>query len=148
MHLKDDELASALSATAGEDLIAAAYARVDTALGFTRMLSPLGNYLIARPAARAAASKITRETSVPLDAAVVIGISATALHVWTADPMLNQVRDHLGSVPLASVKDITVTPGHSWHPVAITLAGGERIDLEGRGAIHAVASAFQGLRDQ
>jgi hypothetical protein len=147
MHLKDDQLASALSATAGEDLIAAAYARVDTALGFTRVLTPLGNYLIARPAARAAAGKITRETSVPLDAAVVIGVSATALHLWTADPMLNQVGDHLGSVPLASVKDITVTPGRSWHPVAITLAGGERVDLEGRGAIHAVASAFRELHD-
>src|SRR5579859_6204720 len=63
MHLKDDELASALSATAGEDLIAAAYARVDTALGFTRILTPLGTSLIARPAARATAGKITRETS-------------------------------------------------------------------------------------
>jgi hypothetical protein len=143
MHLKDDQLASALPATAGEDIIAAAYARVDTALGFTRMLTPLGNYLIARPAARAAASKITQETSVPLDAGVVVGISATALHIWRADPMLNQVGDHLGSVPLPSITDITVTPGRAWHPVTITLAGGERVELQGRGAIHAVASAFR-----
>lgn len=61
------------------------------AAGFTRMLTPLGNYLIARPAARAAAGKITEETGVPLDAAVVLGLSPDALQVWRADPMLDQV---------------------------------------------------------
>jgi hypothetical protein len=143
MHLKDDELVSVLSGTLGEDLIAAAYARVNSTLGVARWLTPLGNYLIARPAARAAARKVTQETAVPLDAAVVVGISAGALHLWEADPMLNQVRDHLGEVPLARIKEIEVTPGHSWQPMTITLDGGERVELEGRGAAHAVASAFR-----
>ena len=77
-------------------------ARVDTPVGFTRMLTPLGNYFIARPAARSAAKKVTAETDVPMDAAVVLGLSESALHVWSADPMLNQVHDHLGHVPLRS----------------------------------------------
>jgi hypothetical protein len=142
MHLKDDELTSALSGSLGEELLAAAYARVPTALSPARLLSPLGNYLIARPAARAAAHKVTEETDVPLDAAVVIGISATAVHLWRADPMLNQVGEHLGAVPLSRITGIAVSPGRSWQPMAITLDGGERIELEGRGAAHAVASAF------
>lgn len=69
MHLKDNELVPALSGSLGEDLLAAAYARVSTALGLARVLTPLGNYLIARPAARPAARKVTEETAVPLDAA-------------------------------------------------------------------------------
>lgn len=146
MHLKDDKLASALSSSLGEDLLAAAYARVSTALSLARMLTPLGNYLIARPAARAAARKITEETEVPLDAAVVVGITAADLHLWRADPMLNQVGEHIGAVPLSRIADITVTAGRSWHPVTITMEGGERIELEGRGAAHAVANAFKEYR--
>jgi hypothetical protein len=148
MHLKDDELTSALSSSLSEDLLAAAYARVSTALGLARVLTPLGNYLIARPAARAAARKITEETEVPLDAAVVIGITATALHLWRADPMLNQVGDHLGEVPLSRITAITVTAGRSWQPMTITMDGGERIELEGRGAAHAVANVFKEYRRQ
>jgi hypothetical protein len=148
MHLKDDKLASALSDSLGEDLLAAAYARVSTALSLARLLTPLGNYLIARPAARATARKITEETEVPLDAAVVIGITATALHLWRADPMLNQVGEHIGEVPLARIADITVTAGRSWQPVTITMDGGERIELEGRGAVHAVANVFKEYRQQ
>jgi hypothetical protein len=143
MHLKDDQLTSALSSSLGEDLFAAAYARVSTALGPTRLLTPLGNYLIARPAARAAARKITEETDVPLDAAVVIGITATALHLWRADPMLNQVGDHIGWVPLSRIAGISVTAGRSWQPMTITMDGGETIQLEGRGAAHTVANAFR-----
>lgn len=143
MHLKDDELVTGLSRSLGEDLTAAAYARVNTALGAARYLTPLGNYLIARPAARAAARKVTKETAVPLDASVIVGITATALHLWEADPMLDLVREHLGEVPLTRIKDIRVTPGRSWHPMTITLDGGERVELEGRGAAHAVASAFR-----
>src|ERR1700682_4844751 len=112
MHLKDDELATSL----GEEILAAAYARVPTALSLARFLTPIGNYLIARPSARSAAHKITEETSVPMDAAVVIGITASALQLWSADPMLDQVGEHLGEVPLASVKDITVSAGRSWQP--------------------------------
>jgi hypothetical protein len=142
MHIKDNDLVPVLSGTLGEELLAAAYARVSTALSLTRMLSPLGNYLIARPAARAAARKVTEETDVPLDAAVIIGITATALHLWRADPMLNRVGDHLGEVPLTRIKAIEVSPGRSWQPITITLEGGERIELEGRGAAHVVASVF------
>lgn len=148
MHLKDDELTSALSDSLGEQLLAAAYARVSTSLSVARMLTPIGNYLIARPAARAAAHKITEKTDVPLDAAVVIGITATGLHLWRADPMLDQVGDHLGEVPLKQVTSIEVSAGRSWQPMTITLDGGERIELEGRGAAHAVASAFNDQRRQ
>jgi hypothetical protein len=143
MHLKDDELVSALSRSLGEELLAAAYARVSTALSLTRVLTPLGNYLIARPAARSAARKITAETAVPMDAAVVVGITADELHLWRADPMLDKVGDHLGAVPLARIADIAVAAGRSWQPMAITLEGGERIELEGRGAAHAVAGIFK-----
>jgi hypothetical protein len=143
MHLKDDELVSALSRSLGEELLAAAYARVSTALSLTRVLTPLGNYLIARPAARSAARKITAETAVPMDAAVVIGITGDELHLWRADPMLDKVGDHLGAVPLARIADIAVAAGRSWQPMAITLEGGERIELQGRGAAHAIAGIFK-----
>jgi hypothetical protein len=76
MHVTDEELAASLSEQlGGQPLTHAVYARVDTPVGFTRMLTPLGNYFIARPAARSAAKKVTAETDVPLDAAVVLGLS-------------------------------------------------------------------------
>jgi hypothetical protein len=144
MHLKDDELVSGLG---GRDdvpeLLAAVYARVTTAASFTRMLTPLGNYLIARPAARAAAHHLTEETDVPLDAAVVLGLSADALHSWSADPMLDQVGDYLGHVPLARITAITVTPGRSWQQLTIALDGGHEISLEARGAAHQLAAAYE-----
>lgn len=146
MHLKDDELVASLSGSLGDDLLAAAYVRVETAVSLARLMTPLGNYLIARPAARAAAHKITEETSVPMDAAMVVGITTTALHLWRADPMLNQVGDHIGEVPLSRIKDITVSAGRSWQPMTITLDGGERIELQGRGAAHKVESAFRQYR--
>jgi hypothetical protein len=148
MHIKDDELTSALSGSLGEQVLAAAYARVGSALSAARMLTPIGNYLIARPAARAAARKITEETDVPLDAAVVIGITDTGLHLWRADPMLNQVGDHLGEVPLKRIASIVVSAGRSWQPMTITLDGGERIELQGRGAAHSVAGVFNEQRQQ
>lgn len=53
MHAKDAELAAALTEQlSDEKIVAAAYARIDTALSPARMLSPLGNYLIARPPPR------------------------------------------------------------------------------------------------
>jgi hypothetical protein len=142
MHIKDDGLVPELSESLGENLLAAAYARVNTALGAARVLTPIGNYLIARPAARSAARKITEKTNVPLDAAMVIGLTGGALHVWHADPMVNQVGDHLGEVPLAKIVGITVIPGRSWQHVAITMADGQCIELEGRGAAHALAAEF------
>jgi hypothetical protein len=143
MHLNDAELAGGLSGhDEGAELKAAVYARVTTAVGFTRMLSPLGNYFIARPAARAAAHQMTEKTGVPLDAAVALGLSAEALHVWGADPMLNRVGDYLGKVPLERISAMTATPGRSWQKLAITLDGGQQIDLEARGASHALVAAF------
>ncbi len=144
MHLKDDELVTGLaSQVEGGALQAAAYARVPTAVGFTRMLSPLGNYFIARPAARSAAGKVTEDTGVPLDAAVVLGLSADALHIWSADPMINQVHDHLGHVPLERIAAMEATPGRSWQKVTLTLDEGQKVELEARGAIHALVAAFQ-----
>jgi hypothetical protein len=148
MHLKDDELISGLSGPDVPPLLAAAYARVTTALSFTRMLTPLGNYFIARPAARAAAHDITEQTQVPLDAAVVLGLSADALHTWSADPMLDQVHDHLGHVPLERIAKMTATPGRTWQPLTITLDGGHEIAVEARGAIHQLVAEFDKLRGQ
>ncbi|MEV0408974.1 hypothetical protein [Actinoallomurus sp. NPDC050550] len=143
MHAKDAELAGALTEQLGDEkIVAAAYARVDTALSPARMLSPLGNYLIARPAARAAAKKMTEETDIPLDAAVVFGVSDGALHVWAADPMLNRVGEHLGQIPLDRIASIKVEGGKSWQPVTISMADGKSVQLEGRGSIHAVAAEF------
>lgn len=144
MHLKDDELVTGLAdQVEGGALKAAVYARVPTALGFTRILTPLGNYFIARPAARAAAGKATEETGVPLDAAVVLGLSRDALHIWSADPMMNQVHDHLGHVPLERIAAMEATPGRSWQKVTLTLDDDQKVDLEARGAIHALVAAFQ-----
>ena len=143
MHLKDDELVSGLADSDGLNLLAAAYARVTTAVGFTRMLTPLGNYLIARPAARAAAHTITEETDVPLDAAVVLALSPDALHVWSADPMLDQVNDYLGQVPISRITAITVAPGRSWQKLSIDLDGGHQVELEARGPIYLLAEAFK-----
>ena len=144
MNLKDDELVTGLAGqVAGGALQAAAYARVPTAVGFTRMLTPLGNYFIARPAARSAAGKITEETGVPLDAAVVVGLSSDALHVWSADPMINQVHDYLGYVPLERISAMEVIPGRSWQKTTLTLDKGQKVELEARGPIHALVAAFQ-----
>lgn len=93
-----------------------------------------------------AARKVTEKTDVPLDAAVVVGITVAALHLWRADPMLNQVGDHLGEVPLTGIKEIAVASGRSWQPMTITLEGGECIQLEGRGAAHVVANVFRQYR--
>jgi hypothetical protein len=147
MHLSDDALVSGLTGhEEGAELQAAVYARVTTAVSFTRMLTPLGNYLIARPAARAAAHEMTERTGVPLDASVVLGLSSAALHVWAADPMLNQVGDYLGKVPLGRISAMSATPGRSWQKLAITLDGGQRIELEARGASHALVAAFDQMK--
>src|SRR3984893_16949658 len=141
MHLKNSELTDKLAGQVeGGQLNSAVFARVPTSLSFTRMLTPLGNYFIARPAARAAAHTITDDTDVPLDAAVVLGLSADALHVWSADPMLNQVHDYLGYVPLERITAIDAIPGRSWQKLSITMQGGHQIELEGRGASHQLAA--------
>jgi hypothetical protein len=142
MHIKDSDLTATLSEQLGEPLAAAAYARLNTALSAARMFTPLGNYLVARPAARSAARKITDATEIPLDAAMVLGITADALHVWKADPMLNQVHDHIGSVPLSRIAAIRVEQGRTWQDVKIALDDGNDVTLQARGAIHAIVSAY------
>ena len=143
MHLKDDELVSGLAEQAGEPLRAATYARITTGASFAHWLTPLGNYLVARPAARSAASKLTEQTGVPLDAAMVLGLSDAALHIWSADPMLNQVHDHLGHVPLDRITAMSAEPGRSWQKVSITVEGDQQLDFEARGAVHALVAAYE-----
>jgi hypothetical protein len=143
MHVRDEELVAVLSdQLEGPPLQAAVYARFDTPLSFTRMLTPLGNYLVARPAARAAAKAASEETTVPLDAAVVLGVTADALHVWSADPMLSQVHDHLGAVPRSQVVSVAAGVGRTWQPLTVTTTGGHRFEVEARGGVHALVDAF------
>ena len=80
MHISDADLVPTLTEqTEGDTLRAAVYARVHTKASFTHWLGPLGNYLIARPAARRSAQETSQETDVPLDAAVVLGLGERAL---------------------------------------------------------------------
>lgn len=147
MHIRDEDLVSKLNEQLeDETLLAAAFARIDTALSPARMLTPLANYLIVRPAARKAAKKATAATDVPLDAAMVFGLSDKALHVWKADPMLNQVHDHIGEVALDRITGVEVTPGRKWQPTKITLDDGSAVEVESRGAAHAIASEFDKLK--
>ncbi len=144
MHVEDKDLVSTLSTQIeGAPLRSAVYARVDTPLGFTRWFTPIGNYLIARPAARAAAAHITEDTDIPLDAAVVLGLTGDTLHVWAADPMLSQVHDHLGAVPLRHIRSISAEIDKSWQPLTITIEDGQAFTLEARGDVHGFVAAYQ-----
>jgi len=148
MHVEDKDLAAALSQqTYGPPLSAAIYARVHTAASFTHWLGPLGNYLVARPAARAAAHRDSERTDMPLDAAVVIGLAPDVLHVWSADPMLSQVHDHLGSMELSRITGIRAQTGKSWWQLTITFAGDESLDLEARGDVSGFVAAFEHHQD-
>ena len=144
MHVDDKDLVTALSQQPdGPQLTSAIYARVPTGASFAHYLGPVGNYLVARPAARAAAQRDSERTDMPLDAAVVLGLAPEALHVWGADPMLSLVRDHLGSVELARITSISAETGKSWWPLTITFAGGEAVHLEGRGDVSSFVAAFE-----
>src|SRR3954468_23451842 len=99
MHVADKDLTTSLAEQV-DGLTAAVYARFETALSPSRWLGPLGNYLLPRPAARAAGPSGEGRTEGPRGAAVVLGGTDSELHVWAADPMLSHVNDHLGSVPL------------------------------------------------
>src|SRR3954453_15124478 len=99
MHVADKDLTTSLAEQV-DGLTAAVYARFETALSPSPWLGPLANYPVARPAARAAARDVQERPDVPLDAAVVLGLTDSELHVWAADPMLSHVNDHLGSPPL------------------------------------------------
>jgi hypothetical protein len=148
VHVKDKDLVTTLSQQAGgAALSAAVYARVGTAVSFTHWLGPLGNYLVARPAARAAAHRDQERTDMPLDAAVVLGLDPEALHVWAADPMLSQVHDHLGTVEVARITAISTEIAKSWWPLSITFTGGESLQLEARGDVRGFVAAFEQHRN-
>jgi hypothetical protein len=145
MHVSDQDLVSTLSGQISDaPLLGAVYARFDTSLSFARWLTPLGNYYIARPAARNEAQKISNDTGVPLDGAVVFGVSKNELHIWSADPMLSNVDDYLGAVPRSEIKSVTTSPGKSWQKLQFALENGHTIDVEARGGVHAFVSAFEG----
>jgi hypothetical protein len=144
MHVPDKDLVNVLSQPAdAPPLSAAVYARVTSPASFTRRLGPLGNYLIARPAARAAAHRVSGRTEMPLDAAVVLGLAPGALHVWSADPMTSHVHDHLGSVETARIAGVRAETGKSWWPLTITFADDEVLELEARGDVSGFVTAFE-----
>lgn len=143
MHVADKDLIAKLSPTLdGPPLTHAVYARTTTAVGPARMLGPLGNYLIARPAARSAARDAEERTEVPQDAAMVLGLTDTALHVWSADPMLSQVRDHLGEVARTEIRGAGLQPGATWQELTLHLANGEALDVQARGDVGGLVAAL------
>lgn len=142
MHLSDELVEVLSQSLPGGPLLGAVFARVDTAMGWTRMLTPLANYLIARPAARAKAQQVTEETDVPMDAAMVLDVTATDLHVWSADIMLGQVDDHLGAVPRSEFAAVEVGTGKSWQPLTLRLQDSHTIEVQARGGVHQFLSAF------
>jgi hypothetical protein len=144
MHVPDKDLVSVLSQQADTPPLAAAvYARFTSPAGFARRLGPLGNYLVARPAARTAAHRASARTDIPLDAAVVLGLAPGALHVWSADPMTSRVHDHLGSVDTGRIAAIRAETGKSWWPLTITFPDGEPLELQARGDVSGFVAAFE-----
>ncbi len=108
MHVEDQDLVATLSQqTEGAPLTAAVYARFETAMSPAHWLGPLGNYLVACPAARAAAHRAEARTDQPLDAAVVLGITAGScvgtLALGNGAPSSGHERPfgHAGLTPLA-----------------------------------------------
>lgn len=149
MHIDDAHLVPVLSEQLpATPLRSAVYARVDTAARVGRWLGPIGNYLIARPAARAAAHQIEAATDVPLDAAVVLGLAMDALHVWVADPMLSQVHDYRGAVPLRHITGMQAAIAKTWQPLTITVEDGQAFTLEARGDVHGFVAAYRELTGQ
>lgn len=147
MHVEDKDLVPSLSEQAGPaGLEAAVYARIETPLSPARWLGPLGNYLVARPAARAAAHRATEKTELPLDAAIVLGVGGNELHVWSADPMLSQVKEHLGSVPVARITKMTTEIRKGWWSLTLAFAEGETLELSARGDVSGLAAAFERQR--
>ncbi|MDI5964591.1 hypothetical protein POF50_016405 [Streptomyces sp. SL13] len=143
MHVSEDELTSTLSEQLADGpLTSAVYARINASEGIARMMAPLGNLLIARPAATAKAHKITEETHVPMAAGMVLGLTATALHIWSADAALGHVNDHLGSVPREQISSLEAGTGGGWEPLTIRLADGHKIDIQARGTVQDFVKSF------
>lgn len=144
MHAKDKDLVTALAEQAGEPLRAAVYARPRTALSPARWFGGyLAHYLVVLPAAAVAAHREAERTDTPVAAAMVLGLGASDLHIWSADPVRSQVYDHRGTIALDRIKRMHAEPGRSYWPLTITLAGGEELDLEARGDVGSLVGAFQ-----
>ena len=141
-RITDDVLAETLSKSiAGPPLTGAVFCRFRTAYTAANYLGPLGMYLISRPAAASKAAEATKDTGVPLDAAVVFGVNREALYIWSASPMLSMVNTFLGAIPRSKITAVTTKPGSSWQQLSISLEGGE-IEVEARGGVHAFVSSF------
>lgn len=107
MHVSDKNLVTDLSEQIKDGpLQGAVYARFSTGWSFGRWLTPLGNYLIARPGARARAHDVSEQTEVPLDGGMVLGVGTEHLHIWSADIMLGQVHKHLGAVGRSAIAKV------------------------------------------
>mmetsp|Transcript_81380 Transcript_81380/g.158966 ORF Transcript_81380/g.158966 Transcript_81380/m.158966 type:complete len:166 (+) Transcript_81380:71-568(+) len=142
-RITDDVLAATLSSSiAGPPLQGAVYCRFRTALTAANYLGPLGMYMISRPAAASKAAGITKETGVPLDAAVVFGVNSEALFIWSSNPMLSTVNSYLGAVPRSQISAVTTKSGTSWQELSIVLESGSEINVEARGGVHAFVSSF------
>jgi len=142
-RITDDVLTTTLSKSiTGPPLQGAVFCRFRTAFTAANYLGPLGMYMISRPAAASKAAEVTKETGVPLDSAVVFGVSSEALFIWSADPMLSLVKSYLGSILRSKIATVTTTPGTSWQQICVELKDGGKIEVEARGGVHAFVSAF------
>jgi hypothetical protein len=141
-RIMDDVLAETLSkCNAAPPLTGAVFCRFRTAYTAANYLGPLGMYLISRPAAASKAAEVTKNTGVPLDAAVVFGVNSEALYIWSASPMMSMVNTFLGAIPRSKITAVTTKPGSSWQQLSISLEGGA-IEVEARGGVHAFVSSF------
>jgi hypothetical protein len=87
------------------------------------------------------AAKVTKDTGVPLDAAVVFGVKSEPLHMWSASPILGMIRTFLGAIPRIKVKAVTTKPGSIWQQLLVLL-GGRATAVEAGGGVHAYVSSF------
>lgn len=142
-RITDDVLVETLSKSiAGSPLEGAVYCRFRTAYTAANYLGPLGMVMISRPAAASKAAEVTKDTGVPLDAAVVFGVNSEALFIWSANPMLSTVNSYLGAVPRSKILAVTTKTGTSWQQLSIALDNGSEINVEARGGVHAFVSSF------
>ena len=108
MHLKDEELVTGLAGQDGApELLAATFARVTTAVSFTRMLSPLGNYFIAPPPPAAMAAAGVLIDCPPLESAT----TATTVRVRAGETVLTdgpaaELKEQIGGYTLVECADL------------------------------------------
>jgi hypothetical protein len=143
VHVADDDLTTALSdQVEGGPLLAAVYARVHSELGVTRMLGPLVNHLITRRVAKVKAHGIAEKTDIPIEGDMVLGLTAGELHIWSADSMLGEVKDHIGTVPREKLAGLEAGGGRVWRPAAVSLSDGQKIEVQVRGGVDEFVAAF------